>query len=178
MEVFVRFGLPLAMYPVVDHSLCQLNLERFLSGLDIQHVKASPYYPQSNGMIERLHRIIRERLGGLRPTIPSVQRLQQIPMDIRNSRHRMLEMTPSEVLFNCVLRTRVPAHIPTVIVNPEYQVKAKAQMTRHHNAKRGIRPQSILTPGTVVVLQVGYTDPRRLWSVVEQHGDQDGVSDS
>lgn len=178
MEIFVRFGLPLAMVSDNGPQFVSTEMERFLPGLDIQHVKYSPYYPQSNGMVERLHRIIRERLGGLRQTISFVQRLQQILMDIRNSRHRTLENTPSEALFNRVLRTRIPAHIRTVIVNPEYQVKAKAQMTRHHNAKRGIRPQSILTPGTVVVLQVGYTDPRRLWSVVEQHGDQDGVSDS
>ena len=81
------------------------GMERFLSRLDIQHVKSSPYYPQSNGMVERLHWLIRERLQGLRSTIPFSQRLQQILIDIRSSRHRMLGATPSKALFNRVLRT-------------------------------------------------------------------------
>ena len=89
----------------------------------------------------------------------------------------MLGVTPSEALFNRVLRTRVPAHITSVIVNPGHQVKAKAQMAGDHDSKRRVQPLPILTPGTVVILRDGYTDPERQWKVVEQHGQQVGVSD-
>lgn len=177
MEIFARFGLPSVMVSDNGLQFVSAEMERFLLRLGIQHVKSSPRYPQSNGMVERLHRLIRERLQGLRPAIPFPQRLQQILLDIRNARHRMLGTSPSEALFSRVLRTRVPTHIPPVIVNPRHQVRAKAQMVGYHDSKRGVRPLPTLTPGTVVILQDGYTDPERHWKVVEQHGQQVGVSD-
>ena len=136
-------------------------------------------YPQFNWMVERFHRLLRERRRGLRPSIPFSHRLQQALMDIRNSRHRMLGTTPSEALFNHVLRTRVPIHIKPVIVNPMHQVRAKAQMAQDHDSKRGVHvhPPSILKPGTAVALQDGYMDPGKRWQMVEQYGQQVGVSD-
>ena len=85
IEIFARFGLPSVMVSDNGPQFLSTEMKGFLSRLGIQHVKSSPHYPQSNGMVERLHRLIRERLQGLRPAIPFRQRLQHILMDIRNS---------------------------------------------------------------------------------------------
>ena len=136
-ELFARFGLLSTLVSDNGPQFVSDEMAKFLQRLGISHIKSSPRYPQSNGMVERLHRLLRERLRGLRPTIPFSHRLQQVLMDIRNSRHRMLGTTPSEALFSRVLRTRVPTHIDPVIVNPSHQVRAKAQMAANYDSHRG-----------------------------------------
>ena len=89
----------------------------------------------------------------------------------------MLGSTPGEALFGRILNTRVPSYSPPVIVNPAHQIRAKARMAEDHDAKRGVHPLPKLTTGTVVVLQDGCSDPSKRWRVVEQYGQQIGVSD-
>lgn len=177
MEVFARFGLPSVLVSDNGPQFIATEMEQFLKKLDIQHVKSSPRYPQSNGMVERLHRILRERLRGLRPSIPFAHRLQQVLMDIRNSTNRMLGTTPGEALFGRILNTRVPSYRAPIIVNPAHQVRAKARMAADHDSKRGVHPLSQLKTGTIVILQDGCSDSNKQWRVVEQYGQQVGVSD-
>ena len=50
-------------------------------------------------------------------------------------------------------------------------------MAEDHDAKRGVHSLPKLTTGTVVVLQDGCSDRSKRWQVVEQYGQQIGVSD-
>ena len=93
MEVFARLGLPSMLVSDNGPQFGATEMEQFLEELGIQHIKASPRYLQANGMAERMHRILRERLRGLRPSIPFVCRLQQVLINIRNSTNRMLKST-------------------------------------------------------------------------------------
>ena len=177
MEVFARFGLPAVL--VSDNGLQFVSavMEQFLKQLGVRHVRSSPRYPQSNGMVERLHRVLRQRLEGLRPSIPFGRRLQQVLMDIRNSTNRMLGTTPSEALFQRVISTRIPSYNTPAIVNPAHQIRAKARMASDHDSKRGIHPLPESKTGTVVVLHDGFTVPTKQWRVVEQYRQQVGVTD-
>lgn len=177
MEVFARFGLPSVLVSDNGPQFIAAEMAQFLKRLNIRHIHASPRYPRSNGMVERLHRVLRERLKGLRPSIPFPRRLQQVLMDIRNSTHRMLGTTPSEALFGRVLLTRVPSYCSPVVINPAHQLKAKARTADAHDAKRGVHNLPNLKPGTTVILQDGCTDATKRWRVVEQYGRQVGVSD-
>ena len=177
MEVFARFGLPSVLVTDNGPQFIAAEMEQFLKQLNIRHVHSSPRYPRSNGMVERLHRVLRERLKGLRPSISFPRRLQQVLMDIRNSTHRMLGTTPSEALFGRVLLTRVPSYHHPVMVNPAHQLRAKAKMADAHDARRGVHPLPTLKPGATVILQDGRTDTTKRWRVVEQYGRQVGVSD-
>ena len=177
MEVFARYGLPAVMVSDNGPQFSAKEMNNFLKQLGIQHVRASPRYPQSNGMVERLHRTVKERLKGLRPSIPFYRRLQQTLMDIRNSVNRMLGTTPSEALFQRILQTRVPAYGTARVVNPEHQSQAKAEMANNHDSRRGVCSLPKLKSGTVVVLQDGYTHPSKQWKVLEQYGQQVSVTD-
>lgn len=177
MEVFARFGIPSTLVSDNGPQFIAAEMVHFLQQLNIRHIRASPRYPQSNGMVERLHRILRERLRGLRPSLPFPRRLQQTLMDIRNSTNRMLGTTPSEALFGRILHTRLPCYRTPIIVNPAHQFQAKARMASDHDSKRGVQPLPSLRPGTIVTLQDGYTDPTKQWRVIEQYRQQVGVSD-
>ena len=79
-------------------------------------------------------------------------------------------------MFGRILNTRVPSYSPPVIVNPAHQIRAKARMAEDHDAKRKVHSLPKLTTGTVVVLQDECSDPSKQWRVVEQYGQQIGVS--
>ena len=181
MKVFARFGPPSVLVTDNGSQFTAAEMEQFLKQLNIRHVHSSPLYPRSNGMVERLHRVLRERLKGLRPSISFPRRLQQVLMDIRNSTHRMLGTTPSEALFGRVLLTRVPSYHHPVMINLSHQLRAKAKMADGHDARRGghdarrgVHPLPTLKPGTTVILQDGRTDTTKRWRVVEQYGRQVG----
>ena len=91
MEVFARFGLPSIQVSHNGPQIVASEMEQFLKHLNIRHVNSSPRYPRSNGMVERLHRVLRERLRELRRYIPFPRRLQQVLMDFRNSTQNVRE---------------------------------------------------------------------------------------
>ncbi|XP_065195493.1 uncharacterized protein K02A2.6-like [Sycon ciliatum] len=177
MELFARFGLPSTLVSDWGPQFASTEMSKFLAQLGVEHCKSSPRYARSNGMVERLHRLVKERVASLRPHLPLHRRITQVLFDIRNSRHRMLGTSPSEALFSRVIRTRVPASITPQIVNPSEQIKAKAAMVEGHDSRRGVRKLPHLPSGTRVVLHDGYSDPRKEWKVVEQYGRQVGVTD-
>ena len=175
MEVFARFGLPSTLVSDNGPQFASEEMKTFVGQLGIEHIKSSPRYPRSNGMVERFHRVLKERIKSLQPHLPFQRRLQQVLFDIRHSVHRMIGATPVDALFSRPIRNRVPTVIPTTIINPVHQIRAKADMASAHDPKRGIRSLPQLLPGTLVILQDGYADPRKKWTVVEQYGRQVGV---
>ena len=177
MEVFARFGLPSTLVSDNGPQFASEEMKTFLGHLGIEHIESSPRYPRSNGMVERFHRVLKERIKSLQPHLPFQRRLQQVLFDIRHSVHRMIGAAPSDALFSRPIRNRVPAVIPATIINPVHQIRAKADMASAHDSKRGIRSLPQLLPGTLVILQDGYADPRKKWTVVEQYGRQVGVTD-
>ena len=86
-------------------------------------------------------------------------------------------MSPNEAFFGRMVRTRLPHHSTPRIVNASHQIRTKADMAVSHDSRRGVRQLPLLRPGTMVVLQDGYSDPSTPWRVVEQYGRRVGVTD-
>ena len=177
MELFARFGLPRSIVSDWGPQFASEEFGTFLKQLGVVHTKSSPRYARSNGMVERLHRVIKERVAGLPQHLKLNVRLQQVLFDIRNSRHRMLGTSPGQALFSRALQTRVPEHIDPRFVELQHQMSAKAQMAMAHDSRRGVGPLSPLQSGEPVLLQDGYYNPRKKWRVVAQHGRQVAVTD-
>jgi len=55
-EVFARFGNPKILVTDNGRQFISEEFEGFLKLNGINHARASPYYPQSNGQVERFHR--------------------------------------------------------------------------------------------------------------------------
>ena len=87
MEVFARFGLPSVLVSDNGPQFASAEMAQFLQRLGIQHNRSSPRYPRSNGMVERLHRVVKERIQSLGQSLSLQRHLQQVLFDIRNSVH-------------------------------------------------------------------------------------------
>ncbi|XP_065177704.1 uncharacterized protein K02A2.6-like [Sycon ciliatum] len=82
METFARFGLPAQLVSDNGPQFAGREMATFLQRLGIRHVKSSPRYARSNGMVERFHRLLKERMAGLKPHLPFSRRLQQVLFDV------------------------------------------------------------------------------------------------
>ncbi|XP_058801440.1 uncharacterized protein LOC131670096 [Phymastichus coffea] len=67
------------------------------------HIHTTPYHPQSNGMIERLHRTIKAALMCAGET-PWPQRLPIVLLGLRACYKQDLEASPAEMLYGTTLR--------------------------------------------------------------------------
>jgi len=57
-NVFCRCGFPTALVSDNGHQFVGKSFVKWLAEKGIQHVKSSPYHPQWNGVVERLHRTL------------------------------------------------------------------------------------------------------------------------
>ena len=173
-DIFALFGLPFTL----DNGpqFVSEHMSAFLSRVGISHTKSSPRNARSNGMVERLHCLVKERMSALKPHLPFRRRLNQVLFDIRNSPHRMLGTSPSEAFFTHPLRTRVPMVVIPRIVNPGHQLQAKVAIAADHDSRRGVQFLPRLNPGYTVIIQDGYCDTSQPWTVVQQYGRQVGVT--
>ena len=137
-DVFAMFGLPSAMVSDNGPQFASEHMVKFLTQLGTRHMKSSPRYPKSNGMVERLHHVLRERLSAMKSHLPFQRRLNQVLFDIRSSCHCMLGVSPGAALFTRNMRIRVPTLIKPWLVNPEHQLKVKADMADQHDSRRGV----------------------------------------
>ena len=89
----------------------------------------------------------------------------------------MLGTTPNNASFDRSVRCRVPAHIPSRIVDAGHRIRANVAMATAHDARRSVRSLPTLLARARVSVRDGYTDECRMWTMVEQYGRQVSISD-
>lgn len=62
IEVFSRTNIPWVLLTVQESQFLSCLLKQLYSRLTICHIKTSPYHPQSNGVLERMHGTISSML--------------------------------------------------------------------------------------------------------------------
>ena len=60
MKIFARFGYPLEVVTDNGRQFVAHLFEDFLETCGIKHIRASPYYPKSNGKIDGFHRYLKK----------------------------------------------------------------------------------------------------------------------
>ena len=109
-ECFARFGYPKRLLSDNGGNFIARVTEQMLQENGITHVKASPYHPQSNGMVERVHFVLKtvlekEREGDSQWDIW----IPEVLMAIRCAPHRSTGFSPFQLLFGREARTPVTA---------------------------------------------------------------------
>jgi transposase InsO family protein len=60
IDMFTRHGIPDTVVTDYGKQFVSVEFERFSADCDIKHVKASLYYPQSYGLVERFNRSVKQ----------------------------------------------------------------------------------------------------------------------
>ncbi|GBM25793.1 Retrovirus-related Pol polyprotein from transposon 17.6 [Araneus ventricosus] len=104
-----QFGLP--KYILSDNATYFKSGEivNFYESLRIEHSKSSIYYPKSNGLLERTHRVLKESVASISQKVHDWSTsLLFFKLHYNNSKHVVTQYTPSELFFG--RRVNIPIH--------------------------------------------------------------------
>ncbi|XP_035223687.1 uncharacterized protein K02A2.6-like [Stegodyphus dumicola] len=103
---FSKFGIPKIILSDNGSNFCSAEFENFLTDLNIEHRKSSIYYPQSNGIIERVHRTMKESIASLSNQVFEwSDRLAFLKLYYNNSKPIVTGFTPAQLFFGRELNT-------------------------------------------------------------------------
>ena len=107
-DVFARLGIPRMLVSDNGKQLISKEVKTLLDGLKIEHHKVTLYAPAQNGLVERLNRVIGEKLkeaveGGFE--IGSI--LCQMLLDYRSTPHSTTNISPFEAMFGRKMRNNL-----------------------------------------------------------------------
>ncbi|XP_033121474.1 uncharacterized protein K02A2.6-like [Anneissia japonica] len=108
--VFARFGYP---DEVLTDNGKQLSakIEKYFNACGIKHLLASPYYPKTNGEIERFHRYFKKCIKNAKTEGKVWQsELPKILMAYISTPHRSTNKAPAELLFGRNIKTKLPRY--------------------------------------------------------------------
>ena len=144
-NIFARFGFPEEIVSDNRKQFVSEEFEGFLKSCGIKHIRVSPYYARSNGKLERFHRYLKKNFRAVISEGKSWQEeLPKILMLYRATPHPVSGKSPSMLLFNHEIRTKVP-HIKNVsntaasALNHEHRSKCnsyQARLKEYHDAKQ------------------------------------------
>uniref|UniRef100_A0A673JH84 Integrase catalytic domain-containing protein n=1 Tax=Sinocyclocheilus rhinocerous TaxID=307959 RepID=A0A673JH84_9TELE len=148
--IFARFGYPLEVVTDNGKQFVGKVFEAFLRTSGVKHIKASPYYPKSNGKIERFHRYLKKAFKAAKSEGRNWREdLSKILLAYRSTPHRASGETPAYLMFGRDVRTKLPSLITdkreTKDIESHHKsynekMKQYADMTRRakeHNFKLG-----------------------------------------
>ena len=58
-ELFCEYGLVSQIVTDNGRQFVSERFEKFLAARDIQHIRTTPYHPESNGLVERFNRVLK-----------------------------------------------------------------------------------------------------------------------
>ena len=106
-SIFAIFGFPKILISDNAPSFTSSEFESFMSCCGIKHQFSSAYYPQSNGVVERLHHTMKKRLSKLfNDDHKFSAALSQCMFDIRSTTNASTGRTPFSLFFNRPMRTQ------------------------------------------------------------------------
>lgn len=100
MEVFARYGIPEELLSDNGSNFIANVTETLMKMLKIYHIKSSPFHPETNGMLERSHQVLKKTLDKLGATKTNWDEyLAPTLMALRTAPHSALGISPFHLLF-------------------------------------------------------------------------------
>lgn len=130
-SVFARYGIPKIIYSDNGPQFQSTEMERFSKHWNFKHITSSPYYPQSNGMVERHIQSIKNmfkkvEIDGRDPNLAL--------LEYRNTPINQNIKSPNELMFGRKINGIMPIEQTRSIKNDYKQVK-EALKTRQYAPK-------------------------------------------
>lgn len=111
---FSNYGIP--NYIVSDNGpqFISQEFKNFMDSYGIFHKRGAPYHPQTNGQAERCVQTIKNKIKALKcNNVKELERnLCEILMQYRITKHASTEKSPSEMVFNRQMRSKLDMIIP------------------------------------------------------------------
>jgi len=138
ITVFSQFGIPEEILTDNGSNFVSKLTETLLQALGIRHLKTSPYHPQTNGMIERWHRVLKTTLkkaGDAEKTWDLL--LPMVLFACRDAPHSATGFSPHELLFGRPMRGPVallqelwehPKHVPQSVLEYTSNLSSRLQL--------------------------------------------------
>lgn len=136
IQLFSRFGLPQQLLSDNGSNFVSRVTEGLLGRLGVHHIKCSPYRPQTNGMIERWHSVLKRMLGKLENTEAEWDKLLPLVLfAYRDTPHSATGYTPFQIVFGrnvrgptSVLKATWSGEQPTSATAARYLFDVKQRM--------------------------------------------------
>ena len=144
-ELFCEYGLVSQIVTDNGRQFVSERFEQFLAARDIQHLRTTPYHPESNGLVERFNRLLKTGIQAFtREGLPWNEGLHQLLINYRGNPHGSDNKSPGERMFGRSYRQPhqvVPRTVPgpaslgapTLSARPP----AKSAIFQHTTLKRG-----------------------------------------
>ena len=100
-SVFSRYGIPHTVISDNGPQYDSVEIKQFASTYGFNHITSSPYYPQSNGLAERMVKTIKSLLQETSDTYLALLSYRATPLP-------WCRLSPAELLMGRRLRTDVP----------------------------------------------------------------------
>ena len=106
-EIFAIFGMPRVLISDNGPAFVSEEFTNFLSRCNVEHRRASTYYPQSNGVVERFHYTFKRRMQKLlHDHVRFDIALRQCLFDIRRAPNTSTGEAPFSLLFKRAMPTQ------------------------------------------------------------------------
>lgn len=112
-EIFSRFGIPEVLVSDNGAQFTSNEFQHFMQMNGIIHKRSAPYHPATNGQVERNVQTFKNKLKTIkceRSELPKV--LNNILLNYRRTPHATTGISPSSLMFNRQIRSRLDSMIP------------------------------------------------------------------
>lgn len=148
-ETFCRFGMPESIKIDNGPQFISSEFYDFCKQFGIDHLKTTPYWPQTNGEVERLNRSIGKRLKISHETTGSDWQwdLRTFVLMYNSTPHSTTGVAPSSMLFGRKLKDKLPGlmmkdeHILEEIRDRDHMKKLKG--AEYSDKRRGAKTDDL-----------------------------------
>jgi transposase InsO family protein len=138
-DLFAQWSIPKVLVSDNSVQFTSHEFESFLKQCDIKHVKTSLYFPQSNGLIERFNRSLKEAVGISVAEGKAVETgVRDMLVTFRSTAQPATGVSPAQLMIGRQLR--VPANSFKVAEQPHSEKRVRfaedvSTTVSHHQQK-------------------------------------------
>jgi transposase InsO family protein len=135
-DILANYGVPSEV--LTDRGKCFLGsaVEEFIRKYQVHHLKTTPYHPQTNGMVERVHSILNHSIRTLSQEPDRWDEcLEQAVFGIRIRKHSVTGISPFELVYGQQVRLPVDLEFPVRIRVPLDENEQREALLNYNSYK-------------------------------------------